>query len=406
MNKVGDKLLKQIIDVMHKNRRTSGRFSYTVPSPESYPYQWFWDSCFHAIILSHFEPAAAKNELRALAHWQFKSGMMPHMIYWRGVTKTSFPKIRWGKRRTSSFIQPPMLAYAVLRTHQVDPDTDFLKHMLPVIHRLHNFLFRQRDPRHHHLVGIINPDESGEDNSPRFDTALHLPAKQKYVQNQDDNYRQRMLLLEQFRRAGFLIKGGMDRQHWVRDVPFNTILVENLRAEAQIAQTLGLDDHAAAAQARAERVERAMREIMLEGEIMWSTVGLNYRHIRIKTWAIFAPLFAGLLTPNEAATLVSEHLRDESEFATPYRIPTVALDEPSFDPAGFWRGPVWMSTNWFVHRGLVRYGFHEEAALIAKGSRDLLAKSGFREQYHPLTGEGMGAQDFTWGGLVIDMVDK
>jgi hypothetical protein len=29
--------------------------------------------------------------------------------------------------------------------------------------------------------------------------------------------------------------------------------------------------------------------------------------------------------------------------------------------------------------------------------------NGFRELYHPVTGESSGAQGFTWGGLVIDM---
>jgi glycogen debranching enzyme len=401
-------LVKQIVKLMRVNRRQSGPFTYTVPSPDSYPYQWFWDSCFHAVILSHFDVSSAKHELLSLVHWQFKNGMIPHMIYWPGLEKGGqFPtiegkhyqSIHWGKRHTSSLIQPPMLAYAAWRIYLVDGDREFLAGMLPPIHHLHNYLLRQRDPRHHHLVGLIHPDESGEDNSPRFDHALHMRSRQRI----EENYRRRLRLIERYRTVRFVVARRMDRAHWVRDVPMNAILVENLRAEARIAEVLG-DIHAAAlALERAERVKQAMRTHMLSGCMMYSTYGLEYEPIRMKTWAIFAPLFAELLTRAEADELVRGHLLNKREFMTPYGVPTVAKSEPSFDPMGFWRGPTWMATNWFIYVGLRRYGFDEEAEAIARTSRELLGKSGFREQYHPVNGDGMGATNFTWGGLVIDM---
>ena len=44
--------------------------------------QWFWDSCFHAIILAGFDQTAAMEELFALCAPQRKDGFIPHMIYW------------------------------------------------------------------------------------------------------------------------------------------------------------------------------------------------------------------------------------------------------------------------------------------------------------------------------------
>jgi hypothetical protein len=32
-----------------------------------------------------------------------------------------------------------------------------------------------------------------------------------------------------------------------------------------------------------------------------------------------------------------------------------------------------------------------------------MERSGFREYYDPLTGEGHGAREFTWTGLLLDM---
>jgi hypothetical protein len=34
--------------VLNANWRADG--GYTSPNPDTYPWQWLWDSCFHAII--------------------------------------------------------------------------------------------------------------------------------------------------------------------------------------------------------------------------------------------------------------------------------------------------------------------------------------------------------------------
>ncbi|HUD03175.1 MAG TPA: trehalase family glycosidase [Patescibacteria group bacterium] len=394
-------LNQQIQKIMIQNRRQTRDIVYTLPSPDSYPYQWLWDSCFHSIILSHFDIPAAKAEMLSLTHYQFSNGMLPHMIYWPNSNSNSFPRIRWGRRHTSSITQPPMLAYAVWQIHCLAPDPEFLRSMLATINRFHHYLLKYRDPRNHHLVGLIHPDESGEDNSPRFDSALAMISRQ----NIDENFDHRKVLIKNFRNYHFAIKNRMDRRHWVRDVPFNAILVRNLRAQASIAEVLGLHDQAKWARAQAEAVKNAMRKIMMDDQgVMYSTMGRMYQPIKIKTWAIFSPLFANLLTESEADNLVHKYLENEFEFATHYTVPTVALNESSFNPGGFWRGPIWMATNWFIVKGLQDYGYNSQAQKIIDQSLELLKISGFREQFNPLTGEGYGAHDFTWGCLVMDML--
>ena len=41
------------------------RFGYTEPSPGRYPWQWYWDSCFAAIVWRRFEPRRARVELES-----------------------------------------------------------------------------------------------------------------------------------------------------------------------------------------------------------------------------------------------------------------------------------------------------------------------------------------------------
>ena len=38
-------------------------YDFVCPSMETYPFQWFWDSCFHAVVLSHIDPARAQIEI-------------------------------------------------------------------------------------------------------------------------------------------------------------------------------------------------------------------------------------------------------------------------------------------------------------------------------------------------------
>jgi hypothetical protein len=40
---------------------------------------------------------------------------------------------------------------------------------------------------------------------------------------------------------------------------------------------------------------------------------------------------------------------------------------------------------------------------LRRALESLIERSGFREYYDPFTGEGHGAREFTWSGLLIDM---
>lgn len=391
-------------DVLLNNRRVHDGHQFTVPSPQSYPFQWLWDSCFHAIVLSHIEPKDAKEEIRSLFFGQFTNGMLPHMIY-RGEGEMmklgeGFVRIEWGKEKTSTITQPPIISDAVWRIYMRDGDTDFLRETYPHISDFYEYLLSARDPRGNHLAGIINPDESGEDNSPRFDSVLGLPP----VQTLADNFSSRMKLVEELRKGHFDAPF-MKQYFWVKDVPFNAMLVKNLRVHAAIAGRLGLDEDAERYVKEADSVAHAMRERMYDDELYWPTYGESYLKIKLKTWAIFAPLYAQLLGPGEARKLVDEQLLDPHEFRPRYMVPSVAMSEPSYDPVGFWRGPTWIGVNWFIFHGLINYGYIDVAERVLESSAELLEKSGFREYYNPDTGEGLGAQEFTWGALVVDMIE-
>lgn len=48
-------------DNTQRGQKDGRTFLFSVPSPQTYPFQWFWDSCFHAIVWSHFDLDRAKD---------------------------------------------------------------------------------------------------------------------------------------------------------------------------------------------------------------------------------------------------------------------------------------------------------------------------------------------------------
>jgi hypothetical protein len=65
-----------------EGRRGERAYRYTQPSPGRYPWQWYWDSCFAAIVWRRFEPARARAELESLLAAQREDGFIGHTIFW------------------------------------------------------------------------------------------------------------------------------------------------------------------------------------------------------------------------------------------------------------------------------------------------------------------------------------
>lgn len=403
-------------NLMQVNRRQFGQHQFTVPSSDIYPFQWLWDSCFHAIILSHFDLQSAKRELQAATAHPLSSGMLPHMIYWQATVagekeRSTIPNwgresrgseinLAWQEKKSSTITQPPIVAMAVKRVFTVDNDKVFLQSIYNSLKTHFEYLARDRTFNDDALIYIINPDESGEDNSPRYDELLHLSHQHSANESLD----KRLALMKQNAECNFVAKLCMRQFFGTADVSFNVLYAEDLQAMAEIAHALGLTTDAEIYAQRAINVQCDLMTQLRHEKLFLSFDFINKKHIPVLTWNIFMPLYGGFLTNEEAEFLVKTYLTDFKYFRSDFGIVTTAKTESAYDPNdGFWRGPIWLAPHWFIYHGLKRYGFIKEADEIKTMTLKLLEKSGFREHYHPNTGEGMGAYNFTWGGLVLDM---
>jgi glycogen debranching enzyme len=132
----------------------------------------------------------------------------------------------------------------------------------------------------------------------------------------------------------------------------------------------------------------------------------------VETWAALAPLALPDLPEAIGRRLVEEHLLDPRRFWLAVPPPSVAARERSFEPGAgpgwkrrYWRGPTWINAAWMLWIGLVRLGYRDEALQMARRLADTVLRQGLREYYDPLTGEGLGATDFAWTSLVVEMAD-
>ncbi|HZA24050.1 MAG TPA: trehalase family glycosidase, partial [Dehalococcoidia bacterium] len=135
--------------------------------------------------------------------------------------------------------------------------------------------------------------------------------------------------------------------------------------------------------------------------------GVAERPLQVVTISSLMPLVLDDLPRPVVERLVSRWVTSTDHFWLPYPMPSVPASNPKFmpgNPRGFiWRGPTWINTNWFLSHALRRHGYAELADTIVARSHQCIEKSGFREYYHPYIAEGLGARDFGWSTLILDM---
>ena len=358
-------------------------FAYTRPSPDRYRWQWYWDSCFAAIAWRHFDRSRSRAELETLLAAARPDGFIGHTIFWDHKldgARVLFYNVVHRDDPMTSTIQPPLIAFA-WRATVGDPALE------PRVVAHHEAVTSQRDLEGDGLVWILQPDESGLDASPQFDPiwrsrAQGLPGFVELVRRN----REREFRIDAVRADGDPV---------VCEVQTNV-----LHGLSRLA--LGLPSITPALVARLYDEQsgqfRPAAEPAIEERIPL-------------TWAALSPLALPDL-PEQIGHRLVQHLLDERRFWTALAPPAVSIDERSFtlkEHFGglrrYWRGPTWVNSAWLVWRGMVRLGYEQQAAVVAGAITETVAREGLREFYDPHDGRGMGATDFAWSALAVEMLD-
>ncbi len=380
-------------------------YSFVCPSLTGYPFQWFWDSCFHAIALLHLDPDQAKAELKTLMSGALPNGFMPHIIFWETEKRLDFLSrniVGQTEPHYTSTMQPPIIAYAVERVYLATGDEEFKAAALPVLVNFYRWLRDVRDPDNDGLIAVIQPEEAGTDCSPKYDEALGLTdfSNQGFIAALREIY----LAYEPLRGDDKKILEA-DLFHF-EDVLVNSIYAMGMRS---LARLLGGSSEADEFNQEADRTRDALLEKCWDEEAgaFFDLSGVSEKPVRVVTISSLMPLILDDLPRPIVNRLVNDWLSSPDHFWTPYPLPSVPVSDPKFmpgNPKGFiWRGPSWINTNWFLSHALRNHGYSELADIIVAKSHECIEKSGFREYYHPYTAEGLGAKDFGWSTLILDM---
>ncbi len=355
---------------------------FCVPNPTTYPHQWLWDSCFHAVVWAALGDERGARELaNALAH-QGRSGFVPHMTYWHAPTvHASF----WGRELASNITQPPMYGHAAQRCHG-GPDADGRHRPLSAdgherLARAFAHLLFERPRTPSGLVPVVHPWETGCDDSPRWDD-FRRPGESWSVTKGE--------LVAELAAAGADGEpppGGVS--FVVGSIGFNALVAWNLR------QYLTLPDaHDRGRLSEAgDELAAAVADRWDPGSGVWVDDGPPSGRIRT------ADALLGLLVdPRDAAFAA---LLDPDAFGARFGPRGVDRAEPTYRPDVYWRGPAWPQLSYLLWQAAVEHGRPTEARAVARSLVAGAVESGWAEYWEPDTGTGLGAIPQTWAGLAL-----
>jgi glycogen debranching enzyme len=408
--------MTEAVDGLYTRNRQRGTaswcgfdYDFVCPSLGTYPFQWFWDSCFHTVVLARFDVERARSELRSLLANAQPDGFVAHVTFWqreRFEALLSTYSIAYRTPYLSDCIQPPLLAEAAAAAAQGEGGEAFLREILPRVSRYYEWLESHRDPDRDGLMATLQPDESGLDHTPKYDAYLGISSTR----------------LADFTAAWERVAGpyadvgrehaamfGLDR-FIVEDVLVNTIYAENQRVLAELLARVGDARGAETWRGRARKTTKALVEKCFDPSagLFFDLAGAREAPLRVNTISSVLPVLLPDLPARVVEALVG-HLSSPDEYRAAFPVPSVAMNEPSFltphpDSILVFRGPSWLNTNWYISRGLRRHGYRQLAEEIEDRSATLVERAGFREYYDPTSGHGFGARDFSWSGLALDML--
>ena len=423
-----DLLLREAVRVLLQNWHGHA----TVPSRTLYPHQWSWDSAFIALGLQHISAARAATELLSLFGAQWADGRVPQIVFnpavpddayfpgpsvWRSSEVDGHPPIA-----TSGIIQPPVHAVAaasIVPRLGEERGRRFAERAYPSLADLNAYI-RQRRTVEGGLAVLVHPWETGLDNSPAWDHPLAaVPADhalfETYTRRDvahagvgerptNDDYARYIRLMLRYRDHGY-------DDDWVRaeaefvvvDPTFNALWAWSELALADIARRLGRDDSAHVAEAA--RITAAMVD-QLWSEERGLFVARDVRSGRLlpeRTVAGLIPLVLPGLPSEVVKALLATATGEVFRVGAPevHGVPSFDLTDVRHEPRRYWRGPTWLNTTWLVARGLEVHGHQELAHRLDDDLVGLVAKSGFREYFHPRTGRGHGTRSFSWSAALL-----
>lgn len=399
-----------------KGERWDMPYHFYCPANTKYgKHQWLWDSGWHMITWSHLDVANAIADVRTMLRFQQPDGFIPEMIFWGERTRGErlLSKVAgYSNPRYTDITQMPMLAYSLRAIWEATGDVALLQEVVPRLAAYLDWWLATRDPDRDGLVSIIHGWESGIDASPIYDPAYGVKENDrgKFWKT----YPKFLTLLYKYKNvAKWNVPRILEKQWFnVEDVGVCSVLAAGFGVLADLAGKAGNQ-----ALARHCKEQHATTSDAIIAKC-WDDksgrfVSFFHKHgvERASTSETIQTLFPLLLPslPRDIAGRVVARLTDPAKFWLPCPVPSVARDDPAFNPDRsrlLWRGPSWPPTTWFVMEGLLLHGYKNIATEILDKWIETVVHHGIWEYYNPITGEGLGEEGLGMSTVIVDMMHR
>ena len=343
-----------------------------VPSHAAYYFVgfWAWDTWRFSAALAKFDPELAKDNIRAIFDYQQPDGMIIDCIY----TDPAENNARDSK--------PPLVSWAVDEIFTHTNDTAFISEMYPQLMAYYKWWYNKRDHNRNGMCEYGSTDgtleaaawESGMDNAIRFDDAKML------------------------KNNGAEDAWSMDQE----SVDLNAYLALECKLLKKFASILGVtfdgpDYSSQVADYFFDKEKGFFFDRRLKDGSFIQEPGCE----------AYTPLWTEVATADQVKAMLPL-LTDTAKFSTYIPFPTVAADNPKYNPRGYWRGPIWLDQTYFAIRGLRNYGYNKMADEYTLQVFDRLQglKEGapIHENYGTHTGELLKAPHFSWSSSHLLML--
>ena len=343
-----------------------------VPSHAAYYFVgfWAWDTWRFSAALAKFNPKLAKDNIRAMFDYQQPDGMIIDCIY----TDPAENNARDSK--------PPLVSWAVDEIFTHTNDTAFISEMYPQLMAYYKWWYNKRDHNRNGMCEYGSTDgtleaaawESGMDNAIRFDDAKML------------------------KNDGAEDAWSMDQE----SVDLNAYLALECKLLKKFAGILGVtfdgpDYSSQVADYFFDKEKGFFFDRRLKDGSFIQEPGCE----------AYTPLWTEVATADQVKAMLPL-LTDTAKFSTYIPFPTVAADNPKYNPRGYWRGPIWLDQTYFAIRGLRNYGYNKMADEYTLQVFDRLQglKEGapIHENYGTHTGELLKAPHFSWSSSHLLML--
>lgn len=331
---------------------------------------WAWDSWRFSAALAKFAPELAKDNIRAMFDYQQPDGMIIDCIY----TDPAENNARDSK--------PPLVSWAVDEIFTHTGDTAFVSEMYPQLLAYYKWWYQKRDHNRNGICEYGSTDgtleaaawESGMDNAIRFDDAKML------------------------KNDGAADAWSMDQE----SVDLNAYLALECKLLKKFAGLLGMTfDGPDYGNQVADYFFDKEKGFFFDRRLK------DGSFIQEPGCEAYTPLWTQVATADQVKAMLPL-LTDTAKFSTYIPFPTVAADNPKYNPRGYWRGPIWLDQTYFAIRGLRNYGYgkmaDEYTLQVFDRLKGLKEGAPIHENYGTHTGELLKAPHFSWSSSHLLML--